>query len=436
MYLPPSVGSKIRSELNDLKRTPQACADEIGWHVDDVENVLSGRATDGQVRALISAIIRTYPISPQSFIASRDDTDDGVLVLSRDESFESRRVFDRVNASGGRSAYYEYRDTAISRLNGLRPEWIQPLRFTPDPNPRNKDVAMNNGHLLHQVTFFAGDVNFYFEDEGNVYSAEMSWGDSNYIPPFIAHSFTTRDPEAKAFIVAITFAGPVKKVSMAHSSEEADVWRRALQKEHIPRQMHENTLLHHRLVDLVGTLGDPPYAASSASPNAETSATGIDESAVKIGYGEKSSVRVQTSDHNMVILRPETNREGLEVEQLATPPGYLETTFLHLKFCDVGLSKDSLPLAQFTTYRGVYVYCLGPVVELTWKSEGKLRSRNLARGDSAFIRSFVPFSFSGSPDSQVVVAAVPGDISQVTLHDLLHHHDMDRALRETQTWFN
>lgn len=436
MYLPPSVGSRIRSELNDLKRTPQACAAEIGWHVDDVENVLCGRSTEGKVRALISAIIETYPISPNSFIANWDDTEDGVLILSRDESLDSRRVFDRVNASGGRSAYYEYRDTAISRLNGLRPEWIRPLRFTPDPNPRNEDVAMNNGHLLHQVTFFAGDVNFYFEDEGNICSAEMSWGDSNYIPPFIAHSFTTRDPEAKAFIVAITFAGPVKKAAIAHSSEDSDVWRRTLQKELAPRQIHENVLLHHQLIDLVDTLGDPASAASSTLSYAETSASGTNEASTKSAYGQKSSVQVQTSDQNLVILRPETNREGLEVEKLATPPGYLETTFLHLRFCDVGYSKDSLPLAQFTTYRGVYVYCCGPAVELTWKSAGKLRSRNLARGDSAFIRSFVPFSFAGSPDSEVIVAAVPGDISQITLHDLLHHHDIDRAMRETQTWFN
>ena len=90
MYLPPSVGSRIRSELNDLKRTPQACAAEIGWHVDDVENVLCGRSTDGKVRALISAIVETYPISPNSFIANWDDTEDGVLVLSRDESLDSR----------------------------------------------------------------------------------------------------------------------------------------------------------------------------------------------------------------------------------------------------------------------------------------------------------------------------------------------------------
>ena len=82
------------------------------------------------------------------------------------------------------------------------------------------------------------------------------------------------------------------------------------------------------------------------------------------------------------------------------------------------------------------MYCCGPAVELTWKSAGELKSRSLTRGDSAFIKSFVPFSFAGSPDSELIVAAVPGDISQITLHDLLHHHDIDRAMRETQTWFN
>ena len=255
-HLPPAIGSQILGELNDLKRTPQACADEIGWRVEDVEDVLNGHAEEDRVQALIDAITRTYPVRPQTFISGQDDTDDGVLVMTHGESIESQRVFDRLDASGLRSPYYEYRDTAISRLNGLRPEWIRPLRFTQNVSPINRDVAMNNGHLLHQLTFFAGDINFYFEEDGEISSSEMKWGDSNYIPPFIPHSFTTRDPEAAAFIVAVTFAGPVKKALNSQLSGDAGVWRRTLQRELMPWPEQQFNSLHHRMISLVDELGD------------------------------------------------------------------------------------------------------------------------------------------------------------------------------------
>ncbi len=401
-----------------------------------VEDVLDGRAGEDQVRALISAIVKTYPISPQSFVVSQDDTDDGALILSSHYSLESQRIFNRANARGDKSPYYEYRDTAMSRLNGLRPEWIRPLRFTPDPDPENKDVAMNNGHLLHQVTFFAGDINFYFEDDGRVHSSEMSWGDSNYIPPFIPHSFTTRDPEVQAFIVAITFAGPVKKDLRSNVDEDTEVWTRTLQKELAPRINQKDNFLHYRIVDLVGSLGEIPATASGMFPNEDVGVAEVNTSLATSLQGGGNGVLMQASGLKTVILDPERNREGLQATQLATPPGYLETTFLHLKFCDHGKANDSDPLAQFMTYRGVYVYCLGPSAELTWIGAGGLRSRHLAKGDSVFMRSFVPFAFSGDPDSELILAAVPGDITQVTLLDLQHHHDIKRAMRETQTWFN
>ena len=41
----------------------------------------------------------------------------------------------------------------------------------------------------------------------------MNTGDSNYITPYWPHSFTSRDPKQKAYILAITFGGGSEKSS-------------------------------------------------------------------------------------------------------------------------------------------------------------------------------------------------------------------------------
>jgi hypothetical protein len=286
------------------------------------------------------------------------------------------------------------------------------------------------------VTFFAGDVNFYFERDGKICGTEMTWGASNYIAPFIPHSFTTRDPKVEAFIVAITFAGPLKKALTSSSTGSADSWRRTLEREMLPRPGQEDGLLHHRLLALVKELGGAPDEGTYGVLNGDVGNTAARDSYVQSKKWAEESVQVQSNSQNPLVLNPTSNRQGLQVHQLATPPGYLETTFLHLTFHDLGATTNSLPLAQFTTYRDVYVYCLGPSSELTWMGDSGLRSQHLVEGDSAFIRSFVPFTFSGTQGSELVLAAVPGDISQATLLDLHHHHDIDRTMRETQTWFN
>ena len=53
----------------------------------------------------------------------------------------------------------------MSKISPFRPEWIEELVVIDDNNPENPDVAFNNGHFLHQFTYFVGPVNFYYIDE-------------------------------------------------------------------------------------------------------------------------------------------------------------------------------------------------------------------------------------------------------------------------------
>ncbi len=70
------------------------------------------------------------------------------------DSKRSSRIFTRRNKSGERTPYYEYRDSAMSKTSPFKPEWIKELRVVKDSDPENPDVAYNNGHFLHQLTFF------------------------------------------------------------------------------------------------------------------------------------------------------------------------------------------------------------------------------------------------------------------------------------------
>ena len=103
--------------------------------------------------------------------------------------------------------YYDYRDTVITSSTTFRPEWIEELCIVDNNDPNNKSVQWNNGHFMHQFTYFIGDVNYYYVDEnGKKCVGIMNTGDSCYITPFVPHSFTTRVGAKKpGLILALTF---------------------------------------------------------------------------------------------------------------------------------------------------------------------------------------------------------------------------------------
>ena len=105
--------------------------------------------------------------------------------------------------------YYEYRDTVMSTVAPFRPEWILDLCIVDDNEATNSKVQWNNGHFMHQFTYFIGEVNFYYKDSnGKKKVAIMNTGDSMYITPFTPHSFTTRKgAKEPGLILALTYGG-------------------------------------------------------------------------------------------------------------------------------------------------------------------------------------------------------------------------------------
>ena len=88
-------GARILSEANDLKRTPEALAREIGWEPLEILSIIEGKGSEGRLLELVKDMVATYPLSFTDLWLEPDDTDEGVTVMRSGESHASLRVLDR-----------------------------------------------------------------------------------------------------------------------------------------------------------------------------------------------------------------------------------------------------------------------------------------------------------------------------------------------------
>lgn len=212
-----TLGTRLFSEANDIKRTKAALAKEIGWDEQTVESVFTGDASLEQTLQLLSLIVQKYPVSLKDLWLDLP-LEQGCVVVTPEQSQASARVFSRPRFSDHQSAkdlssYYEYRDTAMAPQAPFRPEWILQLRHVSDADPYNPEVIYNKGHLMNQFTFFIGEVNFYWEDQGKKYAREMNTGDSCHITPYAPHSFTSRNPDQPGLIIAVTYGDQIRRAN-------------------------------------------------------------------------------------------------------------------------------------------------------------------------------------------------------------------------------
>ena len=194
------IGSNFLGILNDIKRRPVDAAKELGISKEEIENIINGKIILSS--EIISKATKIWPVNARDFYIMHDDCPSGFKIMRCEDSVKSSRIMHR---SG--KPYYEYRDTAMSSVGPFRPEWIEELCVVDDNEPNNKQTQWNNGHFMHQFTYFIGDVNFYYIDEkGGKKVSVMNTGDSNYITPFTPHSFATRkDAKKNGLILALTY---------------------------------------------------------------------------------------------------------------------------------------------------------------------------------------------------------------------------------------
>ncbi len=191
---------KFRKILNDLKRRPEDAAKDLKISVKKINNILSNKSKlDFQT---INRAVKIWPVNYGDFFSLEDDSQSGFKVMRFSESDKSKRIMKR-----GGKPYYLYKDTIMSKLSPFRPELITELTIVKNNNPNNSKVKFNNGHFLHQFTYFIGPVNFYYIENNKKKVAKMNTGDSMYISPYVCHSFTTRNNKKNILgkILALTY---------------------------------------------------------------------------------------------------------------------------------------------------------------------------------------------------------------------------------------
>ena len=200
------LGLRVIEEANNLKRTKKALAEELNIKPSYLEKIINGKCNLKEKQDFIKMMLKKYPIDKTKLENLESEPFHSFTILDKNTSKNSARIFKRKNSLGKINDYYEYRDTAMNKYSPIYPEWIKPLVIVNNNNPRNRLVCYNKGHLLHQFTFFIGEVNFYWKDDLGYHCKVMNTGDSNYIPPFVPHSFSSRNKNKLGLIIAVTFA--------------------------------------------------------------------------------------------------------------------------------------------------------------------------------------------------------------------------------------
>lgn len=445
-----ALGARILSEANDLKRTAEALASDLGIEESRLDAVLAGRSDLETARGILRAMAEFYPVSLADLWIDQDDTDHGVRIVTSDESIASSRVFSRKNREGGLSPYYEYRDTAMSRTAPFKPEWIKELRVVRDADPANSDVAFNNGHLMHQGTFFLGPVNFYWQIDGEAHCAELNTGDSNYITPFVPHSFASRDADNLGVIIAVTYGGEVRRSLSDFGRLDADQADRLVADPRRPddalvrliaRHAADESLTNAALIDRLTDIGIERERANGLVSLGGANSEELESlaSALNVRPVDMTVVPLESSDEVVVQRRgtslprlyPNDDKPAYEITELARakhqqgPKGF--------DFTVLGGAEGDL---QHSLHEYVFNYGQTPV-NLKW---GDADSLAIMPGDSAYVRPMTRHRFSPlerAEPGHLVVMRVPGGLSAGALSEFstFAPDGRGRVIAETKRWF-
>tara|TARA_B100000579_G_scaffold369900_1_gene331611 strand:+ start:1705 stop:2808 length:1104 start_codon:yes stop_codon:yes gene_type:complete len=194
---------RLRQIINDLKRRPNDASKDLKLSPKVFNKYLIGKKKIDE--KFVKKAVEVWPVNISDFINPKYQKTKNYKIMRAKDSIKTKRIMKR----GGKD-YYEYRDTVMDKDAPFRPEWIRELVFVKSNNPNEKDLKWNRGHLLHQLTYFVGEVNFYYIDKNNrKRAAVMNTGDSMYIAPYVPHTFASRNQKCEGYIVAITFSDKI-----------------------------------------------------------------------------------------------------------------------------------------------------------------------------------------------------------------------------------
>ena len=440
-------GNYFLGMLNDLKRRPEDAANELNVSLEQITDIIEGKKEI--TSEIISRAVKIWPVNYRDFFLIHDDCPDGIKIMRNEDSAKSSRVMDR-----GGLPYYEYRDTAMSSVALFRPEWIEELCIVEDNDPNNLAVQWNNGHFMHQFTYFIGDVNYYYRGpDGEKKVAIMNTGDSVYGTPFRPHSFATRKGAKKnGLILALTYGNQLaadtqQELSAIGEELSLPYWLDFSSRKSafaLLLNFHRNcaslsfeelekrtSINKEKLIQYENSSEIPSYQtivslAEAMNVNArDLLPNDIIEDKVVVQY-YKDSAKWQF---------PETTKtyEIVELAHSRNLPFSKAFEFTTLK------ENDSNSLEELDLIVGLhqYIYNVGEsTVHLNWKINDKSHTEELKPGDSVYIKPNVPHNFRNK--GKLMVLRIAGRVAGDAQRELssLDKNDAHRAISEVSMWFD
>ncbi len=361
----------------------------------------------------------------------------------------TRRIFNRLDKDKQRTPFYDYRDTAMSKLAPFKPEWIKQLRIVDNSNPDNPDVAYNNGHFMHQMTFFVGPVNFYYQIDGKKYCTQMNTGDSNYITPYLSHSFTSRDASKEAYIVAITFGGDVRRAQKelyALGEKRVLKYQLDIRNENkaisqlILQNMQNENLTKEMLQDNdninIDNLLDETKKKSDLEIKNIADILNMEPCDLMVPkYNQKEEIVICKKDKAKPTFYPSKQSKIYIIHNLARANKIANMKGFNIEILSNDINIDEM----FETSLHSYIYNYENVkVEIVWIYKDKQYSKILHSGDSMYIQPFIKHGFKNimGIKSVICIARVSGSINVCTQKELSYFSNTSRVVNENKCWFN
>ena len=435
-------GQNFLGILNDIKRRPEDAARELEVSLDEINSILSGKK---ELSAdIIEKAAKIWPVNARDFYVIYDDCPQGIKIMRSEESKQSSRIMERAG-----HPYYEYRDTAMSKTAPFRPEWIMELCSVDDNDPRNKLVQWNNGHFMHQFTYFIGEVNFYYIDsDGEKKVAVMNTGDSMYITPFVPHSFASRNGvKQPGLILALTYGNKITGDTQQELSTLSNLGQEfALDFSTIEKATSVLIKYFREIsslsLDEISKRTDIPTDKIIEFESGKTIPSNIDlQNIAKALTANLRDLLPNDKSENKVIVKHHDEGKKWFYPNQTSAYEFIElantTTLPYSKSFEIKINNVDNNELDLRAGLHQYVYNIGNnTITINWVLDDQNFSEKIHPNDSLYIKPFVEHNFRG--EGKLLVLRIGGKIAGDSQRELsfVGKKNTKRAISETMQWFN
>ena len=414
---------RFRQIINDLKRRPEDAARELKISIKEINEILSGKS-NLNLKTVVK-ILKTWPVHIDSLINNQFLSKDikNLKIFRKEQSKKTARIMKRKGKD-----YYEYRDTVMDRFAPFRPEWIRTICYVENNNPKNKKVIWNKGHLLHQFTYFIGNINFYYIDaNGNKKVSKMKTGDSMYISPYVPHSFASRDHKLN-FIIALTY---LDKINIQLQDNLNQIGKINVQKSLIDvvnlHKSKEELINRHANNLLISKDEIKKRIKKTTNQNKLNNYADIFNINLRdlLSFDKKEKVIIKKRDQANSWYYPSNKQRFLNISELASSKFVPEAKALEIKV----IKKNKLNLES---YGHQYIYILSDSLILKINS----KKYTLKKDDTFYLKPLTKFIIENK-NAKILILRVPGIVSGENLLQLsqIGKKNISRIINENNRWY-